>query len=153
MTANRIHLRVASNEKILKKHRIKKATSSLTMIPLASAVQQSGSMQWETKQAFDKRTQMNAMIHPCLYLIQIVTEWGIIPRQMVCARAGYFYFKSIHWYVTVPTTFTVVLKSQVLNDLKSQQKTWERPPIMRWESGLLRLYIAPVSAYRRCYDT
>ena len=30
-----------------------------------------------------------AMVHPCLYLIQIVTEWGIFPRQMVCANAGY----------------------------------------------------------------
>ena len=48
-----------------------------------------------------------------------------------------------------PTTFTVVLKSQVPNDLKSKQKTWERPPKKRWESGLLRLYIAPVSAYLR----
>ena len=26
-------------------------------------------------------------------------------------------------------------------------------PIKRWESGLLRLYIAPVSAYLRWYDT
>ena len=30
-----------------------------------------------------------AMIHPCLYLIQIVTKWGIFRRQMVCANAGY----------------------------------------------------------------
>ena len=28
----------------------------------------------------------------------------------------------------VPITFTAVLKSQVPNDLKSKQKTWERPP-------------------------
>ena len=54
----------------------------------------------------------------------------------------------------VPTTFfTVVLKNQVPNDLKSKQKTWERPPMKRWESGLLRLYIAPVTAYLRWYDT
>ena len=52
----------------------------------------------------------------------------------------------------VPTTFTTVLKSQVPNDLKLK-KTWERPPIKRWESGLLRLYIAPASAYLRWYDT
>ena len=32
---------------------------------------------------------MYAMIHLSLYLIQIVTEWGIIRRQMVCANAGY----------------------------------------------------------------
>ena len=64
-----------------------------------------------------------------------------------------FIIKSIHWCATVPTTFTVVLKSQVPNDLKSQQKTWERPPIKRLESGLLRLYIAPLSAYLRWYDT
>ena len=53
----------------------------------------------------------------------------------------------------VPTTFTAVLKSQVPNDLKSKQKTWGRPPVKRWESGLFRLYIAPVSAYLRWYDT
>ena len=32
---------------------------------------------------------MYAMIHPSLYLIQIITEWGIFRRQMVCANAGY----------------------------------------------------------------
>ena len=40
----------------------------------------------------DKRSTnghiMYAMIHPSLYLIQVVTEWGIFRRQMVCANAG-----------------------------------------------------------------
>ena len=64
-----------------------------------------------------------------------------------------FIIKSIHWYATVPTTFTVALKSQVPNELKSKQKPWERPHIKRWESGLLQLYIAPVGAYLKWYDT
>ena len=33
-----------------------------------------------------------------------------------------FRITSIHWCATVPTTFTVVLKRQVINDLKSKQK-------------------------------
>ena len=41
----------------------------------------------------DKRSTnghiMYAMIRPSLYLIQIVTEWGIFRRQMVCAKALY----------------------------------------------------------------
>ena len=41
----------------------------------------------------DKRSTngriMYALIHPSLYLIQIVTEWGIFRRQMVSANAGY----------------------------------------------------------------
>ena len=50
-----------------------------------------------------------------------------------CMRERWIYIiKSIQWCATVPTTFTVVLKSQVPNDLKSKQKTWERPPIKRW---------------------
>ena len=32
---------------------------------------------------------MYAMIHPCLYLIQSVTEWGKFRRQKVCANPGF----------------------------------------------------------------
>ena len=92
------------------------------------------------------------MIHPSLYLIQIATEWCIFRRQW-CARTLDIYYHFPPLVCDVPTTFTVVLKSQVPNDFKSKQKTRERPPIKRWESGLLRLYIAPVSAYLRWYDT
>ena len=70
-----------------------------------------------------------------------------------CARTLGIYYQIPPLVCDVPTTFTAVLISQVPNDLKSKQKAWERPPIKRWESGLLRLYTAPVSAYLRWYDT
>ena len=95
---------------------------------------------------------MYAMIHPSLYLIQIVSEWGIFRRQMVCANAGYL-LSNPSTGVRRANYFYSSTESQVPNDLKSKQKTWERPPIKRWESGVLRLYIAPVSAYLRWYDT
>ena len=93
MTANSIHLTVASNEKILKKHWIKKATSWLTMI-VHLGIDLCCATIWEYAVGDkDKRSTighiMYAMIHPSLYLIQIATEWGIFRRQMVCANAGY----------------------------------------------------------------
>ena len=76
---------------------------------------------------------------------------------MVCANAGYLlYYQSNHWWTMVcyGAEYFSVLKRQVPNDFFTwQQKTWERPPIRRWESGLLRLYIAPISANLRLYDT
>ena len=77
---------------------------------------------------------MYAMTHPSLCLIQIVTEWGIFRRQL-CERWIYI-DKPIHRCATVAITFAVVLKKQVPNDLKWKHKTWERPPMTRWESGL-----------------
>ena len=41
-----------------------------------------------------------AMIHPSVYLIQIVTKWGIFRSQMLCANAGYLLIKSVHWCAT-----------------------------------------------------
>ena len=70
---------------------------------------------------------------------------------MVCANA--WYLSSILPLVCYGTECFSVLKRQVSNEFKWQQKTWKRPPIKRWESGLLRLYIAPISANLRLCDT
>ena len=94
---------------------------------------------------------MYAMIHPSLFNTEC-NGMRQISKTTGVREPWIFIIKSIHWCATVPTTFAIVLKRRVPNDLKSKQKTWERPPIKRWESGLLRLYIAPVSAYLRWYD-
>ena len=146
------------------KRQYKKATSWLTMI-VHLGIDLCCATIWEYAVGDkDKRSTnghvMYAITHPSLYLIQIVTEWGIFSktnfvRQRLifiwfCAPALDIYCQIHPLVCVVPTTFTaVVLKSQVSNDLKSKHKTWERPPIKRWESGLLRLYIAPVSTYLR----
>ena len=93
MTADSIRLSVASNEKILKKTLDKKAKSWLTMIvhliiDLCCATIREYAVGDKGKRSTNGHI-MYAMIHPGQYLIQIVTEWGIFPRQMVCANAGY----------------------------------------------------------------
>ena len=93
MTANSIHLRIASIEEILKKHWIKRRQSWLTMI-VHLGIDLCCATIWEYAVGDkDKRSanghRMYAMIHPSLYLIQIVTEWGIFWKQMVFANAGY----------------------------------------------------------------
>ena len=140
-----------------KKHWIKEATSWLAVI-VHLGVGLCCATIWECAVGDKKNKRptnghiVYAMIHPWLYLNQIITEWGIFRRHGVLER-WIFIIKSIHWCATVPTTFTVVLKRQAPNDSKSKRKTRERPPIKRWESGLLRLYIAPISANLRWYDT
>ena len=107
MAANSIHLRVASNEKNTEKNWIKsdKLTDNdraFRRWPLLC--KRSGSMQWETRQTFNNWHIMYAMIHPSLYLIQVLTEWRKLRRQMACANAGYqvcsINIKSIHWCAT-----------------------------------------------------
>ena len=73
-------------------------------------------------------------------------------KTMVCANAGYLLSHPSTGVRRADYFYSSTEKSSP-HDLKSKQKTWERPPIKRWESGLLRLYIAPVSAYLRWYDT
>ena len=78
---------------------------------------------------------MYAMIHPSLYLIQLQRNEAFFEDKW-CARTLDIYYQIPPLVCDLPTTFKVVLKSQVPNDLKSKQKTWERPPIKRWESGV-----------------
>ena len=77
MTANNIHLRVACNEKMLKKHWMKKATSWLTMI-VHLGIDLCCATIWEYAMGEKDKYSTNghiiyAMIHPSVYLIQIVT--------------------------------------------------------------------------------
>jgi len=90
MTANSVHFRVGriqwkNTEKTLEK----KATSRLTMI-VHLGIDLCCEYAVGDK---DKRSTighiMYAMIHPSLYLIQVLTEWRIFRTQMVCANAGY----------------------------------------------------------------
>ena len=82
-------------KKIVKvKHRIKKkATSWLTVI-VHLGIGLCCATIWECAVG-DKNKRstnghiMNAMVHPCLHLVRIGTEWGIFRRQVVCANAGY----------------------------------------------------------------
>ena len=106
------------------------------------------------KQTFDKGTHnvchgssVSVFNTDCNGIWHISKTSGVRERWI-------FVVESIHWRATVPTTITVVLKKQVPNNLNSKQKTRKRHPIKRWESGLFfRLYIAPVSANHRLYDT
>ena len=70
-----------------------KATSWLTMI-VHLGIDLCCATIWEYAVGDkDKRSTngriMYAMIHPSPHLIQIVMEWGIFRRQMMCANAGY----------------------------------------------------------------
>ena len=157
MTANSIHLRVPSNEKNTEKTLDNKKGDKLTDNDRAFGhwpllCNDLGVCSGRQKQTFGKWTHkvghnssVSVLNTDCNGIRHVSKTNGVTERWI-------FIIKSIHWCATVPTTFAVVLKSRLPIDLKSQQKTRERPPIKRWESGLLRLYIAPVSAYLRWYD-
>ena len=121
MTADSIHLRVASNEKILKKHWIKsdKLTDNDRAFghwPLLS--NDLGVCSGRQKQTFDKRTHyvchhssVSVYNRDCNRMRHISKTNGVRERWI-------FIIKSIHWCATVPITFTVliVLKRQVPNN-------------------------------------
>ena len=75
------------------------------------------------KQTFDKRT--HNVCHDSYVSVFNIDCNGMrhISKTNGVRESWIFIIKSIHWCVTVPTIFTVVLKRQVPNDLKSKQKT------------------------------
>ena len=95
---------------------------------------------------------MYAMMHPSLYLIQIATEWGIFQRQMVCANAGYL-LSNPSTGVRLANYFYSSTEKSSAQRFEIKTKNMGTTPQKRWESGLLRLYIALVSANLRWYDT
>ena len=93
MTADSIHLRVASNETNIdktldKKRQVDWQWLCIWAFDLCCATIWGYAVGDKDKRSTNARI-MYAMILPSLYLIQIATEWGIFRRQMVCANAGY----------------------------------------------------------------
>ena len=80
-----------------KKHWTKKATSWLTTI-VHLGIGLCCATIWECAVGDRNKRSTNghimyAMIHPCLYLIQIVTEWGIYFEDKRCARTLDIYYR------------------------------------------------------------
>ena len=120
-------MRVASNEKNTEKTSNKKGDKltdndrAFGQWPLLC--NDLGVRSGRQKQTFDKRTHsichdssVSVFNTDCNGMRHISKIKGVRERWI-------FIIKSIHWCATVPTTFTVVLKSQVPNDFKSKQKT------------------------------
>ena len=79
------------------------------------------------KQTFDKRTHI--VRHDSS--VSVSTDYdGMrhISKTSGVRERWIYIIKSIHWCATVPTTFTVVLKRQVPNDLKSKTRRENDPP-------------------------
>ena len=84
------------------------------------------------KQTFNKRTHNECYGSS---VSAFSTDWNgmrHISKTSGVRERWIFIIKSIHWWcATARTTFTVVLKRKVPNDLESKQKTRERPLIKR----------------------
>ena len=112
----------------------------------------SGSMQWETRQTFNNWHIMYAMIHPSLYISTDCNGMRHFSKTMVCANAGYLLSHPSTGVRRADYFYSSTDKSSAQR-FEIKTKNMGTTPQKRWESGLLRLYIALVSANLRWYDT
>ena len=95
---------------------------------------------------------MYAMIHPSLYINTDCNGMRHFSKTMVCANAGYLLSHPSTGVRRADYFYSSTEKSSAQR-FEIKTKNMGTTPQKRWESGLLRLYIALVSANLRWYDT